>query len=319
MNPKHFSNQPANDAKKIFLSIIVRTRGDRNLELLQAFRSIELQDSRDFEIILAVHNEIIPPETHNVLNKQPVWLKTKIRTIQVSGGKRAKPLNQALNLISGKYVAFLDDDDLVLPNWVKVFQSLNNGSPALLRAVAVSRTRSSDDLPIFSLPSDLEVQTFESYPEKFVFLDHLRVNQSPLMSLAFPEIFFRKSNYCFDEDLEVLEDWDLVLHASSTLPLAETPQVTCIYQRWIERSSSQTEHSQDQWRESEQKVIEKFRKNFLKIPGNEIDQLRESLWCLDNQDHYLAVEQELRAIKQSKIWRATQPIRYLVTRIKRCR
>jgi len=44
-----------------------------------------------------------------------------LRTLKVEGGGRARPLNAGLEAATGDYVCFLDDDDLVTPDWLAAF------------------------------------------------------------------------------------------------------------------------------------------------------------------------------------------------------
>ena len=85
-----------------------------------------------------------------------------------------------------RYVAFLDDDDLVSANWVGTFRAGAHAQPG---AVVRARTALQDiEAPH---PGDLAPYRVRSgfrtiYPDRFDLAEHLIDNQSPICSLALP-------------------------------------------------------------------------------------------------------------------------------------
>ncbi len=272
-----------------FLSVVVRTQGRRLITLEDNLTSLAAQTNRDMEVIVCCHgtSDAQYVEVTGVISRLPPWLVAKTRAIRVEGGGRAHPLQAGVAAARGCYVAFLDDDDLAFCHWVDEFAKLVELHPgAVVRAGCA--THSIDEEPWdcgVGYRQTGPTQTL--YPLAFDLLDHMVENSTPNCSVAIPRSCFTDLGVSFDDDLPVLEDWDVLLRASLLCGLASTPEVTSLYRRWRRGYASHIEHPEVQWEHATMAVRGRVdAKPFLVPPGTlsrvvklqlELRSLRDSL------------------------------------------
>lgn len=303
--------------KSPFLSVVIRTQGKRIECLKEALLCLTAQSEQDFEVVLVQHGPKVSKAVQDVINLQPETLKNKIRVLAVLGGKRAVPLNAGVRAAQGSYVAFYDDDDLLFANWVEEFKKQSNVTPenVLRSQVATLKVQVATWSPINVTGLRTSGWPQAEYAKSFSHVDHLLVNHSPFMGLAFPRTLFTELGLSFDESLTVCEDWDFLLRASSILPVSDVNSLTALYRRWEGQETSYTAHDEEEWRASEQKVISKISASPLTIRGDDVSRIRQ----------LLAEEQELHSSRHivetyqlmlnSLSWRITQPLRAVRSRI----
>jgi hypothetical protein len=253
-----------------FLSVIVRTQGRRLITLEDNLTSLAAQTNRDLEVIVCCHDtsDADYAAVVEVIGRAPTWLAEKTRSIRVEGGLRARPLAAGVAAAAGRYVAFLDDDDLALCHWVEEFARLVDLNPgAVVRAGCA--THSIDEEPWDCGVGYRQTgPTQTPYPLAFDLLDHLVQNSTPNCSVAVPRSCFTDLGVSFDDELPVLEDWDLLLRASLLCGLASTPEVTSLYRRWRRGYASHVLHSEAQWESAKQAVRGRLdARPFLVPPG----------------------------------------------------
>jgi hypothetical protein len=253
-----------------FLSVIVRTQGRRLITLEDNLTSLAAQTNRDLEVIVCCHDtsDADYAAVLEVIRRVPTWLAEKTRSIRVEGGLRARPLAAGVAAASGRYVAFLDDDDLALCHWVEEFARQVDLHPgAVVRAGCA--THSIDEEPWDCGVGYRQTgPTQTPYPLAFDLLDHLVQNSTPNCSVAVPRSCFTDLGVSFDDELPVLEDWDVLLRASLLCGLASTPEVTSLYRRWRRGYASHVLHSEAQWESAKQAVRGRLdARPFLVPPG----------------------------------------------------
>lgn len=261
-----------------FLSVLTRTRGDRLNTLAETLLCMASQTVTDFEVIILAHD--VEPLTMGhieyLVTSLPAAVAAKIRAIPVTGGGRCRPLNVGLQHARGEYVAILDDDDLVLGNWVEEFERMARQSAGrVLRTAVVEQDIASGqwvDRPGHTTNGPIRVV----YPSAFDLVEHFVENQSPPCGLAFPRSLFRDFGLAFDEGLPVLEDWDILLQAALMCGVESSPAVTSIYHRWSRGVNSTSLHSQYEWHAAHDAVISKLDKRPLVFPPGVITTLRKS-------------------------------------------
>ena len=110
-----------------FLTVITRTQGKRPDMLTEMLLCLTGQSNTDFELLIMGHN--LSDEQHELVSELiddlPQWMQEKTRLIPVNGGTRTTPLNRGFEEARGKYIAVLDDDDLVFDHWVEAFYDLH--------------------------------------------------------------------------------------------------------------------------------------------------------------------------------------------------
>jgi Glycosyl transferase family 2 len=317
-----------------FLSIVVRTQGRRPGAIRDALLCLLAQTVPDFEIIVTVHNATVEQiaDVRRALGDLPAAMREAMRMLEVEGGGRARPLNEAFARANGRYVAFLDDDDLVLGHWVESFSTLANRVPgAVLRAVCVEQAVVVEawdgDRPGLRSIGPVVFR----YPPEFDLVEHLAHNRTPFMAYAFPRTVFHQLGLRFDETLDICEDWDFELQAALLVGVASTDAVTCVYRRWTGGESSYTRHTAEEWRRTETAIIERLDARPQLFPAGTISRLREiaelprvlsthdavgAEELLDTINHLEATLAEYGA---SRSWKITRPLRAATAAAKRMR
>ena len=261
-----------------FLTILMRTQGRRVNAFSDVLTSLYGQTSQDFSVLLLEHE--VSDEIHfqldKVIGQFPRDFSERIRQVRVEGGGRARPLNVGIELANSSYIAALDDDDIVFAHWVEEFKKGALLAPGrMIRTIcAVQKVEFeewSDKSSGFRAISWPEIPYAIDYSQ----LDHLRVNNSPFMSVAFPTAFFNVLGNRFDEELAVCEDWDMILRAGTICGVHQQNALTAIYRNWVGVETSYTEHSENQWRESEQRVIEKLNLAPFVLQTGTVNELRK--------------------------------------------
>jgi glycosyltransferase involved in cell wall biosynthesis len=297
---KEFGSQP--DASRPFLSVLLRTQGNRLEPLKDALLCLGAQTDRDFEVLVLVHDaDAAARESVRIaVAQQPPEFFDRIAIVKIEGGTRGTPLNEGLQTARGSYIAVYDDDDLVFANWVEEFHLLAaDAGGRVLRAITAVQGLAPETWPNGQSGFRTSSWPAADYPKKFDLLEHFRVNQSPFMSLAFPAVVFSRLGLTFDERLAVCEDWDIILRASLFCGVEDVDALTSIYRRWEAGNSSYTDHSSGSWLQSEARVVDKMNSRPIVLPPGSVEQIRQ-----------LLVDREAYArILGSRAWRLSRPIR----------
>jgi hypothetical protein len=307
-----------------FLSVVVRTQGTRPEPLRDALLCLSGQTVPDFEVLLAVHGASPDgqAEVERAVAELPCSLRRRVSLLTVAPGRRAAPLNTAFGQAAGRYVAVLDDDDLVLGHWVETFAAAVANAPGtVVRAVCVEQP--------------VEPATWNGragaravgpmamrYPATFDLVDHLERNYTPFMAYAFPREVFHQHALRFDESLDVCEDWDFALRAALLVGVTSAPVVTAVYRRWSTGSSSYSAHSSEEWRRAERQVLEKLDAETHVFPPGTISAIRRAreqvLQDLEAlRERNAELEAQARGMELSASWRLTAPLRAVRNRGRR--
>ncbi len=256
------------EVERPFLSIVVRTQGNRIDTLTEVLTCLAAQSVTDFEVLLMGHklDTIRTASVERVVADQPAWLRDKIRFIPVDHGGRTAPLNVGYAAANGQYIVSLDDDDTVFGHWIETFKDLAHAAPGrILRSVSVTQTISRTECRGASgLRAESKID--RPYPSEFDWFDTLRLNYSPIMTLAFPRGVFHHLGIKFDEDLTTTEDWDYLLRCGALVGVIGAPSITAVYRFWVGEASSATIHPQSEW-------IQNY-----KLITDRIDRLPTVLW-----------------------------------------
>ena len=141
-----------------FLSVVMRTQGQRSALLKDALVCLAAQINQDFEVLIALHDPLDPSlasTLRSLADSETPSLSSRLTVLESHGGSRSRPLNDAVGVARGRYLAFFDDDDLLLANWVSTFADLAEQHPGrVLRSVVVDQEftheRWGDDLGLIA-------------------------------------------------------------------------------------------------------------------------------------------------------------------------
>ncbi len=311
-------------ADSVFLTVIVRTQGRRLQELQETLLCLDGQSSQDFEVVLLAHNTDVATQVaiEQIIDDQGDSLRDRIRLKLVDYGTRATLLNIGFAEARGRYVAVLDDDDLVFGHWVESFVKLaerQNGT--ILRSVAAiqdaGRVRVRGRKGIQAIGS---VRTI--FAHEFSYVSHLSRNNSPLMSMAFPIGVFRDIGLRFDESLTTTEDWDYILRAAQITGVSDSRQLTAIYRQWPGEESSHTEHDDEVWRLNQLSVDRKIDSQPVLLQPGETRRIRQLARMAElpvagppPEDGERQLREQhlhrLSTLLESNSWRVAYPLRRL--------
>jgi hypothetical protein len=213
------------------VSIIVRTNQEKRLPLLQnALISIIKNDYRPIEIIIVAQSE-----QQNFIEKlENICQEFTTKNIQVklvinrtSQDERAKNLNLGINAANGRYIGFLDDDDIVYKHHISSLIKKINSSEYI--AWAYSQVAAS----ICYLNNNCEINILSlDYPfkkENFSLPEILKDNFIPIHSYLIDRNKIEPENIYFNETFPVLEDYEFLLRLTHKYQPSYIDQVTCEY------------------------------------------------------------------------------------------
>jgi glycosyltransferase involved in cell wall biosynthesis len=274
---------------RTFLTVLMRTQGKRINALRDSLTTLYGQTSQDFVVFLIEHDVSVGTDAaiSEVIDSFPQDFSGRIYKIRVQGGSRARPLNEALDTVESSYVAALDDDDIVFANWVEEFKRGAIESPGrMIRALCAVQKVQSEEW--FNGTKGFRAMSWPEIPYEIEYsqIEHLRVNQSPFMSIAFPVGLFTVLGERFDEELAVCEDWDMILRGGAICGVHQIPSLTAIYRNWVGVETSYTQHSFDEWRISEARVLQKLSSRPFLLETGAVEELRKLVLLKDTIDAY---------------------------------
>lgn len=322
----HVVTQPSQQAP--FLSVVTRTQGRRLDTLRDVLLCLSAQSDQDFELLVLGHR--LTDENRygveRVIEDTCEAMRRKVRLIKVDSGNRTHPLNVGFAEARGDYVAILDDDDIILGNWVEEFRSLARKNPGtVLRAANVSQLWE----PVHIHNGSRSVRAVGGmdacYPLKFDHLDHLVENASPPVSLAFPRAAFSELHIHFDETLTTTEDWDFLMRVAAICGTASSPAITSIYRQWNNAESSFTVHSKEEWLANHQAIWRKLDAVPLLLEPGMASRIRALLRYqkgsmggaggllvaddVESARYQNALRQDIHLLLNSRTWRLAAPLR----------
>ena len=305
-------------AGRPLLTVLVRTQGERMPLLRDALACLAGQTEDDVEVLVLVHGDAtaVTGTTRLVELFDPRFAE-RVRVVPVRGGGRSRPLNVGLEQARGRFVAFLDDDDVVTADWAAAFARLARRHPGrIARSRCATRTarRLSVDDPIadHELPGELELP----YAAAFDYIGHLRLNASPICSVAFPLDTLRALDLHFDESLAVVEDWDLLMRTAQYTGVVDSGAVTSIYHHWDGGDASRTLVEAAIWRETHHALLARWSESPVLLPPGTVTGLVDGTAFQDMLDEYEHLRhhldlarQRLAQIESSEWWKLTLPPR----------
>ncbi len=256
--PDRLSPQPAPEGAQAeavaigcpFLSVLIRTDGTRPSMLAEALTCLAAQSFEDLEVIVLVHggDPGALESSGAVVNSFEEGFASRVRVEKVSGGQvgagnEAEALNAGLALARGRYVAFLDDDDLVTADWAERFAEGAGRAPGkLVRSVCFARhvRRRAPEEGAMGASAVTLTKPLKEFGERFGVISNLATDATPISSIAVSRSLVSEMHLRFDEQLPSCTAWDFVVRAALVVGVEDTGHVTSIQLRWDDAGTTST-------------------------------------------------------------------------------
>ena len=200
------------------VSVVIPTHNRPRL-LARALRSVLDQTLEDFEVVLVNDGGASVEPIVAALGSSRIRLLEDLREAQGAAVARNRGLSEA----RGKYVAYLDDDDIYLPNHLALLAN------ALERSS--QRVAYSDALRAHTLGDgdDLHV-VYRDRPYAYTYERAMLMyaNQVPTLCIMHERALIDETG-SFDTEYSVAEDWELWCRMAMRTDFLYIPQVTCEY------------------------------------------------------------------------------------------
>lgn len=315
-------DDPAARHREPFCTVVVRTEGAR-ASLTDALTSLAAQTDVDIEVLVMAHHpdpEVVRRVEELVAQFEPGFAD-RVEVVHVTDGGRSRPLNEAVTRARGRYLALLDDDDVVTADWIETFRRAAESSPGtVVRAPCVLQWTE----PVAeSLAEVTTVSGYEAaYPRRFDFLDHVWRNRSPSCSYAVPTEAVRSLGVRFDETLEVCEDWKFLMDVAAHCGVtdADTATATSVYRRRRQGDSIDLAGEQ-RWLRDHLEVARSLAARPSLVPAGALAKARSLYEALEEAarrdaahlEELTALRNRVEALERSRAWRLSAPLRRLAS------
>lgn len=203
------------------VSIIVRTC-NRPCVLRETLISLRNQTYKNIEIVIVEDGQDI---SRKMIKEEFSDLNIKYFAFGKKVG-RCKAGNKALSMASGKYLNFLDDDDLFYDDHVSVLVGeLENSKEKIAYATSFETSIIVHSKKPYNYQITGERNGIST---EFSHLKILYNNITPIQCVMFDREVYEKCGG-FDEELDALEDWDLWIKYSLEYPFKYVKRTTSIY------------------------------------------------------------------------------------------
>lgn len=229
------------------LSVIIRCHKEERLSFLdEALFSLAIQDWQNLEVIVVLQNgtEKFKNRVKNLIEKQPFHQNCtfQIEIVEIPPGVdgRSTLLTHGIKIAKGRYLAFLDDDDVVYQHGYKTLIEQLATSEAIM-AVGGCRTA--------RVKKDFGNCYIEVKETPFTWgrnrLDLLKDNFIPIHAYVIDRNRVDDSDLYFDDKFPPLEDYEFLLRLNSKyeFDFSKLDTVVCEYR--LHGSNSLPVYGQD--------------------------------------------------------------------------
>ena len=232
----------------VMVSVIVPTY-NRPAMLAETLKSIFNQTYKNFEIIVINDAGIDVERKIRLLNKN-----NNIKYLKHAKNKGlAASRNTGIREARGKYIAYLDDDDIYYPDHLETLVNFLENSEYKVAYTDAYKVHQEKE-------NGKYVVTKRDLPYSFDFnYDQILVeNFIPILCLIHERSCLNQIGL-FDEELSVLEDWDLLIRLSKKFKLFHLKKVTCEFV-WKTDGTTMSSSMQHNFFETHKIIYEKYRK-----------------------------------------------------------
>ncbi|HEY9789517.1 MAG TPA: glycosyltransferase [Candidatus Obscuribacterales bacterium] len=240
------------------VSVIIATF-NRPERLVKALASVAAQTIGRDNVEVVVVNDGGPSVASLIeAERARLGMTIKLRELAQTGGV-SHARNVAIDLTEGKYLAFLDDDDLFGPeHLVAGVEPMERGEAGFVYLGAVV-----SDHWLETIPADVSGYPLKAYPYSRQMLqvaNYLHTGSVIVRN-------FKDTSIRFDERLEVCEDWDMWIALTGIYKGMFVDKITCVYHQvkgfqglvstgaTTNKFAFATEHIQAKWPSDDPVVI----------------------------------------------------------------
>lgn len=218
--------EPLSPAEAPLVSVVMRTYQGRGIFLNQAMQSIFNQTYPSIELIVVQDGgDSLQEQVMQAQERAPAGCTVRFLANPKLG--RSAAGNAGLTAATGRYLMFLDDDDMVYADHIETLAGKLIRDNSLMAAYALA-TEVLTDVKSDGHYLETVFQTPGSFYQEWdhnVMLDH---NFIPIQAIVFRnELFLERGG--FDETLDQLEDWHLWLRYGYSNTFAYVPKTTSLF------------------------------------------------------------------------------------------
>lgn len=260
---KEGSNKPSPLA-----SVIIPTY-NRPESLKEAIESVLRQEYTYFEIIVINDGGV---DVQGVINGLNAGNKIKYISHEKNKGLAAAR-NTGIRIANGKYIAYLDDDDIFYPSHVEILVSFlesNEFKVAFTEACRAYQTKENDKYII----TKRDIPYTGDFDEDKILINNI----IPVLCVMHEKSCLEEVGF-FDENLTAHEDWDLWIRMSRKFKFAHIKELTCEY-RWRDDRTTMTGEKRKEFLKTMGIVYEKYNPYTKDRPHIHLEQKKHmlSLW-----------------------------------------
>ena len=272
------------------VSIIVRTCNRPDV-LKETLISIKNQTYKNIEIVVVEDGKDVSKK----------MLETEFKDLNIkyfaTGKKvgRCKAGNKALSMTTGKYLNFLDDDDLFYDDHVEVLVGELESSK---EKVAYATSFETPIIVSSKSPYDYKILSVHNgITTDFNYLKIMYNNITPIQCVMFDREVYEKCGG-FDEELDALEDWDLWIRYSLKYPFKYVRRTTSIYR--VPGVVNDIKNRGEFLNSYLEKVREKHKNEKIDATMEDIENFNSYLIYLNTKPYVARIEKIKKIFKRGK-------------------
>jgi glycosyltransferase involved in cell wall biosynthesis len=228
------------------LSVLIRTR-DRQEPLKRAISSVMVQEIDNLELLVINDRGSSVKKLCEKLLAQDK--KTDLKVIDIlpeQQGGRSHAANLGLKFAQGEFVAFLDDDDWLMPgHYTKLLSALEeNTTFSLAYSGVICENSLGEKVQVYDEPVD----------EYSLMLKNALPIHAPVFRRQLLE-----SGCLFNEDINFYEDWDFWLQLAEQTSFLHVPGITAVYYLGLSGFAKRLDEEQSQ---AEKKLLSQWLKRW---------------------------------------------------------
>ncbi len=189
--------------------------------MAETLDSVIAQTHSDFEVIVV--DDGSKDQTLFIVKQYQEKYPEKIRLIQKENGGPASARNVGIKAAFGEYVAFIDADDIWLPDKLKKQVAYFETQPSQVGLI-YTRAKKFDENGIWTRPKKYNREPVKGWIYEHILRDNIIPNLSAMVrKKCFEDVGF------FDESLDLIEDHDMWLRIARHYEISFLDEVLCLH------------------------------------------------------------------------------------------